>query len=422
MQRNVCLLRAGWIRYCAALAAVAVLIAPASAADWPQWGGPHGNFKADAHSLAASWSESGPKELWKRDLGEGYSAIVADQSHLYTMYRADDKEIVIALDLATGKTAWEHRYESAPPEGHEQQFGDGPNATPLIWGDRLYTIGVAGKMHCLNKHDGKPYWSQELWKDLGGSVLEYGYSSSPIRYKNSVIVLAGGENSAIIAFHKDTGEILWKNQSFKNSYSTPRIINMHGEDQLVTFMANEAIGVNPDNGELRWRYEIGNQWGLNVNMPIWFEDADTLFLSTTEAGARGLKITREGDGFAVEETWKSRKIQFYHVTSVRLGDYVYGSTGGSTGGPAFFAAINAKTGKIAWRKRGFSKATCVYADGRLIILDEQGKLALTTATPEDLVIHSQIELLDRVSWTVPTVVGSRMYVRDKKTIRALDLS
>jgi hypothetical protein len=144
-----------------------------------------------------------------------------------------------------------------------------------------------------------------------------------------------------------------------------------------------------------------------------------LFFSVSGAGSRGVKLTKDGDKTKVEEIWSSRKIQFYHVTSVRIGDYVYGSTGN---GPNFFAAINFKTGKIAWRKRGFSKATCVYADGKFIILDEDGNLGLATATPEDLTVHSKVKLVDNgVAWTVPTIVGKNMYIRDKNTIMALDL-
>ena len=121
---------------------------------------------------------------------------------------------------------------------------------------------------------------------------------------------------------------------------------------------------------------------------------------------------------SVEEVWSTRKIQFYHVSTVRDGDYVYGSTGSQV---AFISAVNVKTGEIGWRKRGFAKANVVHADGRLIILDEDGKLALTTATPTELTVHSEVELLEKVAWTVPTIVGKTMYVRDKVRILALDL-
>lgn len=387
-------------------------------AQWPQWGGPNRDFIADATGLAESWPESGPKELWKRDLGEGYSSVLVDGGRLYTMYRsADDaKEVVIALDAGSGDTLWEYKYDAAPAEGHADQFGRGPRSTPLIVGDRIYTIGVSGKMHCLNKHDGKPYWSKGLWDEFGGNILQHGYSSSPIAYKGTVIVLAGGEGASLIAFDKTSGSVVWKSQDIKNGYSTPILIEFEGSPQLVTFMREVVIGVNPDNGSLEWTYDFD---GTNMAQPIWDADENTLFVSALRVGTRALKMTRQDGKIVLKEVWKTRKVQFYHVNPIAVGDYVYGSSGG---GPCFLAAINRKTGKVAWRKRGFAMATAVMADGKFIILDEDGQLAIIRATPDSFEVLSQVSLLDEVAWTVPTVVGKKLYLRDKKTIRALDLS
>ncbi len=386
-------------------------------AQWTQWGGPNQSFKVDSTGLADKWPDEGPKKLWTRDLGEGYSAILAENDRLYTMYRDKKREYTICMDAKTGDTIWEHKFTSKPEEGHVEQFGTGPRSTPLIVGDRIYTIGIAGKMHCLNKEDGKKYWSVNLWKKYKGNVLNHGYSSSPIEYKDSIIVLVGGENQSIIALDKLTGKTKWKKLSYENSYSTPKMINLAGEDHLVTFMANEIVGFNPDNGNLLWSYEIGNQWKQNICMPVI--DDDILFLSTSTAGSRGLKLTKNGDKIDIEEVWSTRKVQFYHVNSIKIGDYVYGSTGNRA--PNFFAAVNIKTGDIAWRKRGFAKATCVYADGKFIILDEDGVLGLATATPEEFTILSKVQLLDKVAWSVPTLAGKTLFVRDKKKIMALDL-
>jgi outer membrane protein assembly factor BamB len=401
----------------ALLALATVTLGEPSPESWTQWGGPNQDFRAPSAGLADSWPEEGPKKLWSRDLGEGYSAILVEDGRLYTMYRDEDKEVVIALDAGDGETIWEHRYDHAPAEGHITQYGKGPRSTPLIDGDRIYTIGVAGKMHCLNKKDGKVLWSHELWGDeFGGSFLNHGYSSSPVAYKDTVLALVGGEGHGIVAFNKKDGSVAWQALDYTNSYSTPRIYDVGGQDQLIVFMAEALIGVDPSNGELAWEYPHQNQWGQNINMPVMVDGH--LFMSSLEAGAKGLKLTRNGAKTEVEDVWTSRKIQFYHVTSVREGDYVYGSTGGQV---HFMSAVNVKTGEIAWRKRGFAKANVVYADGRLIILDEDGKLALTTATPEDLTVHSEVSLLDKVAWTVPTIVGKTMFVRDKTNILALDL-
>jgi outer membrane protein assembly factor BamB len=406
------------------LAGIALLAAGCSApvgeaaGRWNQWGGPNQDFRAQSSGLAGAWPEAGPPRLWTRELGEGYSAILVDGDRLYTMYRKGDEEAVICLDASDGTTIWEQRYEHAARDGHVQEFGDGPRSTPLLTGGRVYTIGVGGLMHCLDQQSGKPIWSHDLWDEFGGNVLPHGYSSSPIEYKDTVIALVGGEGQSIVAFDKRDGSVRWKALSYRNSYSTPRILQVDGEDQLVTFMATALIGVDPNNGELRWEYAHENTWNQNINMPV-MADPNHLFLSSPEAGARGLKLTRNGATTAVEEVWSTRKIQFYHVSTVRDGDFVYGSTG--TRAPAFMAAVNIRTGDIAWRKRGFAKANVVAADGRLIILDEDGKLYLATATPQDLTVHSQVQLLDDVAWTVPTIVGRTLYVRDKQNILALDL-
>jgi len=388
-------------------------------AAWHQWGGPDQNFRAPAAGIASIWPEGGPRKLWSRPLGDGYSAILVDGGRLYTMYRAGDKEVVVCLDAKTGETVWEHRYEHAPWSRGQSGYGVGPRSTPLIAGELLFTIGVAGKMHALNKNDGKVIWSHTLWDgEFEGNHLSHGYSSSPVAYKDTVIVTVGGEDVALVAFDQQSGRLKWKGLSFRNSFSSPRIVEVLGEQQLVVFMKGELIGVDPNNGEQRWRYPHANQWGHNITMPE-VTGGDTIFLSSPQIGARGLRLAREGEEIEIEEVWASRRIQFYQGSSVLIGDWVYGSTGMMT--PAFMTAVNIRTGEIGWRERGFAKANCVEADGKLVILDEDGMLYLATATPEELVVHSRTQLLDEVAWTVPSIVGNIMYVRDNVRILAVDL-
>lgn len=389
-----------------------------SKASWTQWGGIDHAFKAESSGLKNSWPETGPPKLWERDLGEGYSAILVEDGKLYTQYRIDEKEAVAALDAASGKTLWERRYEASPAEGHVDQFGRGPRATPLLVGDQLFTIGVSGVLNCLDKKTGEIQWSKDLWKDMGGSVLNHGYSSSPIAYKDQVIVLVGGEGHSIVSFNRKDGSVKWQNQDFKNSYSTPKIFEIDGKDHLITFMAHQIVGLDPSNGALEWSYDHQNQWEQNINMPV-LVDGQYLFFSASQAGARGVKLSRTDGKVQAEELWSTRKIQFYHVTSVLEGDYVYGSTG--SGSPAFMAAVNVKTGEIAWRKRGYAKANVIQADGKLFILDENGVLTMSEANPEDLKVLAQVELLERPAWTVPTIIGKTMYVRGNGKIMALNL-
>jgi len=386
---------------------------------WLQWGGPHQDFQAPAGRLATSWPADGPPRLWDRELGAGYSAILVEQGRLYTMYRDGEDEVAVALDARGGETIWEFRYRAAPAEGHQPGYGNGPRSTPLIVGDRLFTVGVAGTMHALDKHDGKVLWRRELWgPEFGGNLLSHGYSSSPAAYADMVIVPVGGEDAGVVAFDQTDGSVRWKTDRFRNSFSSPLVAAVAGRPQLLLCMAEELIGLDPDTGKLFWRFPIANQWGHNISMPV-LTGEDTIFVSSPQVGARGLRVVAEGDGFRVEPVWSNRRVQVYHGSVVRGGDYVYGSTGVTA--PAFLVAVDARTGEIVWRERGMAKANCVAADGKLVILDEQGTLYLASASPEQLVVQARARILDRFAWTVPTIVDTTLYARDRNRIVALDL-
>lgn len=383
---------------------------------WLQWGGPDRNFRAPAGELATSWPEDGPKRLWSRPLGEGHSAVLFEDGRLYTMYRSGEDEVVLCLDAATGETLWEHAY-TVEYQGLEQ-YGTGPRSTPLLVGNRLFAVGVMGHMNALDKSSGEILWSRDLWgEDFGGNRLGHGYASSPLAYGDTVIVPVGGAGAAIVAFDQSNGEVRWQAHSFRNSYSSPGLYTIAGEEQVVVFMAEELIGVDPATGALRWSWPHANQWGHNITMPA--VDGDIIFFSSPQAGARGLRLIPSDQGFEVEQLWSSRRLQFYHAATVQHGNWVYGSTG--TTSPAFMTAVDIRTGEVGWKQRGFAKANCVEADGRLVILDENGVFYLAEATPEELIVKSQAKLLDRYAWSVPTIVGQTMYVRDQGQILAVDL-
>ena len=388
--------------------------------EWPQWGGPSRNFMVDAPRLADKWPEEGPPKLWTRQLGDGFASIIADRDMAYTMYRIDEAEFVIALDSKTGETVWEHRNQS-PFTKLMAQFGPGPSSTPLMVEDRLFTIGTNMVMHCFDKRSGKVLWRHDLVEEYGAEVPGRGYSSSPIAYGDTVILPVGGqEGHCVMAFSQADGTPVWKNQDFKTTHSSPILINLHGEDQLVMFMASEIVGLNPRTGELLWSHPHSTQYGANLATPLWNGD-ELIFMSAAyDSGSRVIRLTSKDGKTVPEELWYSRKMRIHHGNVVRIGDHVYGSSGDS--GPAFFMGMNMVTGKIAWRKRGFAKATCLLANDKLIILDEDGKLTLATASPEELIIHSEYQLTQHVSWTAPTLAGSTLYIRDRKNIFALDLN
>ncbi|HKN81981.1 MAG TPA: PQQ-binding-like beta-propeller repeat protein [Pyrinomonadaceae bacterium] len=403
----------------AVLLSMTEVAAFAQSSDWPQWGGPHRNFTSETKGLATTWPATGPRRLWQRELGEGYSAIAVEGGMLFTMYRKGENEVVIALDAATGKTVWEYSYAAPFSPQYDMSNGPGPHATPLVTGNLVFSSGATGKLHCLDKKSGKVLWSHDLIDEFQGTVRVNGYSCSPIAYKDKIVMIIGGQASSFVAFNRKDGSVLWKKHNFRNSTSSPIIINVDGQDQLVAFMYGEVVGLDPNSGDLLWSHPHPVEFGLNTSTPIWGPD-NLLFISSGyNGGSRVVKLIRAGDKTTVEEVWAHGLMRVHFSNAIRVGDVVYGSSGDF--GPAPFTAIDVKTGKVLWRNRSFPRASFLFADSRFIILDEDGDLLLATPTPEGLTIISKVALLSGNSWTVPSLAGTRLYLRDRKSIMALEL-
>jgi outer membrane protein assembly factor BamB len=391
----------------------------AQAPSWPQWGGPKRNFMVDAKGLATSWPEAGPKRLWSRELGEGHSSIVVDGNRLYTMYSKGDQEFVIALDAATGKTIWE-KGNAASTAGLALENGKGPHSTPAVAGNLLVTVGVIGLMQAFDKQSGSVVWSHDLYREYHGSKMGRGYSCSPLVWKNTVIVTVGGAGQALMAFDLKTGAVAWKKQDFSLSPSTPTIISVDGEDQLVMVLAEYIVGLNPNTGDLLWSHPHNCDWGLNISVPVWGDGNILVVSSAYSGGSRALQLNQAGGKTTVKELWASRRMRVHHGTMIRLGDLLFGSSGDF--GPAPMTAVDVRTGNTVWQDRTFPKANFVYADGKVILLDEDGVLALVTFSPQGMKVISKANILTNLAWTPPTLAGTKLYVRDRKTIIALDLS
>lgn len=389
---------------------------------WTQWGGPQRNFMVETKGLASQWPEEGPKKLWARELGDGYATVTVDEGRLFTLYRVGEDEFSVALDAQTGTTLWEHKNPS-PFTSLMEQYGPGPHATPLVVGGHVYTIGTNMVLHCFEKDSGQVAWKKDLAAEFSAEVPGRGYSPSPLAYKDTLIFPVGGSEEkpgqAVVALKLSDGSLAWKSQDFEITHSSPILVRVGGQDQLVVFMSAEIAGMDPDNGDLLWRHEHRTQYGANLMTPMWTGD-DLLFLSAAyDSGSRVIRLTQQDGKTVPEELWYSRKMRLHHTNPVRVGDYVYGSSGDF--GPAFLFAVNIKDGTIAWRERGFAKATCLYADGKLILLDEDGKLALAAVSPKGLEVLSECQLLERTAWAAPTLVGKTLFIRDRKQIMALDL-
>jgi len=411
------------------LSALMILLltaAPGSpTSDWPSWGGPNGNFSVDGSGLPATFAAGPPKRLWQRNLGDGFAGIVTDGNLLYTMYRRGNDEVAVAIDPATGSTRWEYAYDATFPAAIVPHManGPGPHATPLIFGNSVYTIGALGRMHAFNKKTGKVLWRKDLFAHFpANSNMVHGFAVSPIAYKSTIIVKLGERGHAIIALNPKNGSLVWQKHDFLYTACTPILINVDGQEQLVTTFGDEVVGLDPNNGELLWSHPHPHKstfGGANISTPLW-GPANLLFVSSAYAGgARVLHVAQSAGKSTVDELWSSNRMRIHHSNAIRIGDYVYGSSGDF--GPAPMTAVDMKTGKVAWQDRTFGKVNMVLVDGKVILLDEGGDLALVTLSPEGIRVHWRVPLLQSNAWTVPTLVGTKLYVRDRRTMMALDL-
>jgi outer membrane protein assembly factor BamB len=387
--------------------------------DWLQWGGPRRDFVVPVTGLASSWPAEGPRKLWSRALGDGYSGIAVEGTTLYTVYRRGSQDIVTAIDASTGTTVWEYAYEAEFKNSFSEKVGPGPYAMPQIVGDRLVTASGIGKIQSLDKKTGRPVWSRDLYIEFGGTRLEFGYSCHALPYKDTLILLAGGSFSAATALRQSDGAAVWKSLQFKNAHSSPVLIEVDGQPQVAALVASEVIGFNPDNGQLLWRHPHETQYGLAVSMPVW-APGNLLFISSAYGGgSRVLQLSQSGGKTAVKELWHNG-LQSHFGTVIRHGDYLYFSSGHD--GPAFMTCMKIQSGELMWQKRGFAKAQLLAADGKLILLDEDGTLALAEATPAEFQVLAQVSLLQSLSWTPPTLAATRLYLRDRHNLVALDLA
>ena len=416
------------------LALPAASAAQEGAGEWRQWGGPTRDFLVpEAAGLAETWPADGPPMLWSRPLGAGHAAIITGDGRLFTMYRLPYgeggegpwswEEAVIALDAATGETLWEYAY---PSDVQDFGQGAGPHATPLLVSGRLFTIGTNKELNVFDAETGAVVWSRNLVADFGAppllirSMIKAGYGASPLPYKDTIIVQVGGPGQAVMALDQADGSVVWRSGSFLVSEAPPGLITFDGEQHLVVFAGQAVHGLDPDSGEILWAHahDAGNDF--NFQIPLWSDADDTLFLSSGYiGGSRAIRLVRDGRVTRTEELWYDPQLRFTFLNPIRLGAFVYGTSG--QGATAIMTATQVATGETAWRERGFSRASLLHADGKALILEEDGDLTLAVLTPHGMTRLATTPLFETRAWTAPTLVGTTLYARDRERIVALDL-
>jgi hypothetical protein len=400
---------------CLGILLPAVLAARAHGEDWPNWRGPHHDGISRETGLAKSWPAGGPKVLWQIDLTGGYCSVVVARDRLFTQTKDKNEDLVLCIDARTGKKLWEYRYpcDYAQYPSLDKRFLTGPKATPTVDGDRVCALGNTGLLHCLDVRTGKRIWQRDLLQLADRPCPEYGYCNSPLVVGDLLFVHPGGsKGNSIAALHKQDGRIAWRALDDRIGWATPVFIEVAGVPQVVYFTGQSAIGVRPADGTLLWRFDWKTTFDINAATPIYSDGH--LFLSSNY-GSGGVLLRLKAKG-APEVVWKSLAMQNHFSTSVLYQGHLYGFSTDR------LRCVEFKTGKVKWDKSDLGKGSLLIADGHLIVLGEHGTLVLAEATPAGYVEKARWQALDGICWSVPVLAHGKLYVRNEKRLRTLDLT
>lgn len=389
--------------------------------DWPQILGPDRNGISGETGLMTAWPKDGPSEVWRVAGGVGMSGLAISGSRVYTMVQKAERQWIVCLDAKTGKGIWE---TDLAPE-YRNAMGDGPRGTPAVTGDVVFTFTGEGILAALKTADGSLVWKKDLVKELGGVIADYGMACSPLVVDGRVIVTVGAPQATVVALNGKTGDVAWTSgEESPAGYSSPTILKVAGQQQLVVFHGAGGFGLDPATGKKFWDHAYETNFSCNIATPLAVEGG--IFLSAGENHGSILLSLKPRDGkFEVGEVWSSQGaksvLRNEWQTSILLDGYLYGFDNVGGAGPiTHFTCIDAKNGARKWQQVRFGKGNLIAADGKLFLSTMLGELIVVKANP------SKYEELGRKTVVgktrqAPALAGGLLYLRDDREIVCLDV-
>lgn len=377
--------------------------------DWPQWRGPLRDGIA-AESIPA-WPEGGPRKLWETPVGEGYASVAVANGVVYSFFQVKGTETLVAYDAETGAEKWRSGCEVR----YNNPYGDGPRATPTVDGDRVYTVGATGILHCVDVQSGEKRWSKDLLADYKAPTPKWGIAFSPLVDGNNLILHPGGELGSVVALDKRTGSVVWTALSDGGGYSSPLIVTLAGTRQIVVFTAGGLVGLDPAKGTPLWSFPWTTPWDCNIATPV--VAGDYIFITSGyDRGCALVHIENTGGKWSAERVYEHKKLCSHFASCVLFGETLYGFH------ESTLVALKLRTGEILWKKRGFGKGSVLGAGESLIIMGESGVCALADASPDAYRERARFEFSNERCWSAPVLAHGRLYLRDQKTLACFDVN
>ena len=408
-------------KFAIALLGLAVCGTCTRADDWPGFLGKNRNGISAETSLIDAFPASGPVIRWRVAGGVGMSAVVVQGDYALTTWNADGQQWLVALDTSNGSLKWRTPMGAA----YKNPMGDGPRATPTIAADRAYAYSGEGILIAVDLASGRPLWRKDVVKELSAKPSEYGMSCSPLVIDDRVIVHAGADDAAVVAFATSDGKLLWKTGTGHSGYSSPVLMDIAGTQQVVAFSGTAVLGIDPDSGKNLWSYPFETDYGCNTASPVAIDGG--VFISSGENhGSVLLDVKKLNGTYSVSERWKSLDsksvMRNEWQTSILIGEHLYGFDNVGAAGPvSHFSCIEAKTGKPVWQKSRFGKGNLVYADGKFWLTTIEGELVIAKADTDGFQELSRAKLVEKNRQTLSIANGCG-YLRDDSEVVCVELA
>ncbi len=395
----------------AALIIVAFLVQPAAAQEWSQWRGPARDGVVPASNTPASWPNS-LRRLWRVEVGEGYSSPVVSQGRVFIHGRHDPDEVVIALNLADGKILWQERYPATFQKNqYAVKMAKGPNSTPLVIGQRLFTLGVTGILTAWDTATGRQLWRKDFSKTVDTSKLFCGTAASPLAVGGRLVVQVGSDihGGQILSLEPASGALVWEWRGAGPGYASPVVIDITGKSQIVSLTEGLIVGLDAKTGVELWSFPFPDEWHENIATPVW--TGSHLVVSGTRQGTHGYELKQTAGKWRATEVWKNADVAMYMSSPVYGDGLIYGHSAKRKGQ---FVALDARTGAMRWATEGREgdHASILLTPRHVIFLTNDAQLIAARRGTPGFAAEHRYEVAEAPTWAMPVFLGSDMLVRD----------
>ena len=376
---------------------------PSPPRTWLGWMGNNHNGVSAEGGWSTDWPEAGLTTVWKREIGIGFSSVSIAGGRLFTMGHSEGEETVYCLNVDTGETIWSHTY---PSQLVANLYEGGPGSTPTIHGDYVYCLGKEGQLFCFRADDGELIWQRQLQHDLGVELPEWGFNSSPYILGDQLIVQGG----RVVSYDKTSGKINWQTAKHTPGYGSAALFDHDGRQLIATLDSDALRLVDASDGEQIDAFPWSSPFRTNSTTPIIHDK--TIFVSTAYRVGCGLFRIVDGQ---LELIYDNREMRNHFNNSILHEGYLYGFDGNSNFGRILhLVCMNYETGEVAWKKTGLGCGSLMIADGKLVILSDDGELVIAESTPEEFKELARAKILSGRCWTVPVLLNGHVYARNAR--------